>query len=264
MKPVTIATFNVNSIRSRVELIARWLEEKNPVDILCLQELKCEAEQFPHEPFEKLGYHLAINGEKRYNGVAVCSKLPIDRVKTVFDNDVLDRQKRLIEVEIQGAVILNVYAPHGESDENDPKHFYKMAFYDLLTDYVKALMQTYTKVIVLGDMNIALEEIDVYDPKVFEGRVGFLESEKAKLRALLNTGLHDCFRRKYPEKKAFTWWDYRTAGIWRDEGMRIDYIMATDALTEVCESIEVDLWTRRRRSPTPSDHAPLVGRLSSL
>ena len=264
MKPVSIATFNVNSIRSRVELIARWLEEKNPVDILCLQELKCEAEQFPAEPFEKLGYHLAINGEKRYNGVAVCSKLPIDRVKTTFDNDVLDRQKRLIEVEIQGAVILNVYAPHGESDESDPKHFYKMAFYDVLTEYVKELTVHYKRVIVLGDMNVALEDIDVYDPAFFQGRVGFLKSEKQKLRALLETGLTDCYRHRYPDTKAFTWWDYRTAGIWRDEGMRIDYILATDAVVQMCESIEVDLWTRRRRSPTPSDHAPLVGRLTGL
>ncbi|HHD83724.1 MAG TPA: exodeoxyribonuclease III [Campylobacteraceae bacterium] len=256
-----IATFNVNSIRARAELIARWLEEKNPVDILCMQELKCEEAQFPKEPFEKLGYTLAINGEKRYNGVAVCSKLPIKHVKTLFDDDVLDRQKRLIEVHIEGYVILNVYAPHGESDESDPKHFYKMAFYDVLTEYVKALMTQHARVIVLGDMNVALEDIDVYDPARFRGQVGFLESEKEKLRALLGIGLTDCYRHKYPDTKAFTWWDYRTAGIWRDEGMRIDYILATDAVVERCEEIAVDLWTRRRRTPTPSDHAPLVGTL---
>jgi exodeoxyribonuclease-3 len=256
-----IATFNVNSIRARADLIARWLEEKNPVEILCMQELKCEEAQFPKEPFEKLGYHLAINGEKRYNGVAVCSKLPIKHVKTVFDDDVLDRQKRLIEVHIQEYVILNVYAPHGESDESDPKHFYKMAFYDVLTAYVQELMQQHAKVVVLGDMNVALEDIDVYDPIRFRGQVGFLESEKEKLRALFGIGLSDCYRHKYPDTKAFTWWDYRTAGIWRDEGMRIDYILATDAVVEVCEEIEVDLWTRRRRTPTPSDHAPLVGTL---
>ncbi len=256
-----IATFNVNSIRSRADLIVRWLEEKNPVDILCMQELKCEEAQFPKAPFEKLGYHLAINGEKRYNGVAVCSKLPIDRVKTLFDNDVLDRQKRLIEVQIDDMVILNVYAPHGESDESDPKHFYKMAFYDVLTEYVKGLMTQHDKVIVLGDMNVALEDIDVYDPVLFQGRVGFLESEKQKLRALLEIGLTDCYRHRYPDTKAFTWWDYRTAGIWRDEGMRIDYILATDAVVQECVETEVDLWTRRRRTPTPSDHAPLVGEL---
>jgi exodeoxyribonuclease-3 len=259
---VKIATFNVNSIRSRVDLITRWLKEKNPVDILCLQELKCEEEQFPKAPFEALGYMLAINGEKRYNGVAVCSKLPIERVKTEFGVKVLDQQKRLIEVEIADIVILNVYAPHGESDEDDPKHLYKMDFYDSLIKYVKDLQTSYKRVIVLGDMNVALEDIDVYDPMLFQGQVGFLESEKEKLRALMGTGLHDCFRKKYPDTKAFTWWDYRTAAIWRDEGMRIDYILATQEVTVSCKEIGVDLWPRRRRTPTPSDHAPLVGELA--
>ena len=261
MKPVKIATFNVNSIRSRVDLVTTWLKEKNPIDILCMQELKCEEAQFPKSPFEALGYEIAINGEKRYNGVAICSKLPISRIKTTFDIEVLDRQKRLIEVEIEGVTILNVYAPHGESDKSDPKHLYKMDFYEALTDYVNALLKSTDKVILLGDFNVALEDIDVYDPAVFEGYVGFLESEKAKLRQLIDTGLVDCFRTKYPEAKAFTWWDYRTAGIWRDEGMRIDYILAGDALQNRCKEIGVDLWTRRRRTPTPSDHAPLVGKL---
>ncbi len=256
-----IATFNVNSIHSRVDLIARWLEEKNPVDILCMQELKCEAEQFPNEPFEKLGYEVAINGEKRYNGVAVCSKLPIGRVKTEFGVRVLDEQKRLIEVEIAGMVILNVYAPHGESDESDPKHLFKMDFYDSLTKYAKDLLASYERVILLGDMNVALEDIDVYDPMLFAGQVGFLDSEKEKLRMLMNVGLHDCFREKYPDTKAFTWWDYRTAAIWRDEGMRIDYILGSERLIKSCKNIGVDLWPRRRRTPTPSDHAPLVGEI---
>ncbi|RUM64779.1 MAG: exodeoxyribonuclease III [Sulfurospirillum sp.] len=259
MKLTKIATFNVNSIRSRVDLIATWLKEKNPVDILCMQELKCEEAQFPKAPFEALGYEIAVNGEKRYNGVAVCSRLPLKRVKREFGVEVLDRQKRLIEVEIEDMVILNVYAPHGDSDESNPKHLYKMEFYDALRAYVAALHETYEKVIVLGDMNVALEDIDVYNPEIFEGSVGFLESEKEKLRALIDVGLHDCYRNKYPDTKAFTWWDYRTAGIWRDEGMRIDYILATDAVVALCEDISVDLWTRRRRTPTPSDHAPLVG-----
>ncbi len=261
MSTVKIATFNVNSIRSRVDLITTWLAEKNPVDILCMQELKCEAEQFPTEAFEELGYRVAINGQKRYNGVAVCSKLPIAEVKTEFGVDVLDREKRLIQTVIEGVAILNVYAPHGESDETHPKHLYKMAFYDALREYVDALREKHARVVVLGDMNVALEDQDVYDPSLFAGRVGFLESEKRKLRSLIDTGLRDCYRMKYPDTKSFTWWDYRTAGIWRDEGMRIDYILATDAVVQMCEDIGVDLWTRRRRTPTPSDHAPLVGTL---
>ncbi|OQX73525.1 MAG: exodeoxyribonuclease III [Campylobacteraceae bacterium 4484_4] len=259
---MTIATFNVNSIRSRVDLIVRWLKEKNSVDILCLQELKCEEAQFPKAAFEKLGYHIAINGQMRYNGVAVCSKFPFTYVKTEFGDTVLDEQKRLIEVQIGDLVILNVYAPHGESDESDPKHLYKMAFYDALTTYLRSLKKRQSEIVVLGDLNVALSDHDVYDPAVFEGQVGFLESEKEKLRALMEIGLRDCYREKHPDESGFTWWDYRTAAIWRNEGMRIDYILATDAVYRRCKQIDVDLWTRRRRSPTPSDHAPLVGKLS--
>ena len=263
MKHIKIATFNVNSIRSRVALITSWLEERNPVDILCMQELKCTEEQFPAEVFEKLGYFVAVNGEKRYNGVGVCSKLPFKRIKTEFDNEVLDRQKRMIEVEIEDIVILNVYAPHGSSDLSDPKYLFKMEFYDALETYVIQLREVYENVILVGDLNIALKEIDVYDPDVFEGSVGFLESEKEALGNLMKRcGLYDCFRTKYPDTKMFTWWDYRTAGIWRDEGMRIDYILATDSIIKRCEEIGVDLWTRRRRTPTPSDHAPLVGEVA--
>ncbi len=257
-----IATFNVNSIRAREELTIEWLEKKNPIDILCLQELKCEETKFPKESFERLGYKIAVNSQKRYNGVAICSKRGFERVKKIFDIPVLDEQKRLIEVQIGDIIILNIYAPHGESDENDPKHKFKMDFYDALKKYVSALLHMNERVILTGDMNVALANIDVYDAKVFENRVGFLESEKQKLRELLKIGLFDCFREKYPDKKAFTWWDYRTAAIWRDEGMRIDYILSSAKLLKKCIEINVDLWTRRRRSPTPSDHAPLVAEIA--
>ena len=256
-----IATFNVNSIRARADLTAKWLREKNPVDILCLQELKCEEEQFPKAPFEELGYHIAINGQPRYNGVAILSKRPFSQVKREFGVDVLDREKRLIEVRIGDLTLLNVYAPHGESDERHYKHLYKMDFYDALTDYLRTIRKEHERLIVTGDLNVALEDIDVFDPQFFAGSVGFLESEKRKLRALLESGLHDCCREKHPDVRCFTWWDYRTAAVWRDEGMRIDYILATEPLARGCTAIEVDMWTRRRRSPTPSDHAPLVGEL---
>jgi exodeoxyribonuclease-3 len=254
---VTLCTFNVNSIRSRVDLILRWLTEKRPVDILCFQEIKCEAAQFPAEPFEKLGYHVAVNGQKRLNGVAVCSKLPIASVKTEFGVEILDREKRLIETVVGETAILNCYVPRGGL-EGEEKHAYKMAFFDALTDYAGALLQRHSRVVLLGDFNVALGELDVYDTEVFEGAVGFLPSEKEKMRALLDTGLGDCYRRLHPDEKAFTWWDYRTAGIWRDEGMRIDYILGSARACEALTAIDVDLWTRRRRSPTPSDHAPVV------
>ncbi len=260
---IELATFNVNSIRSRVDLILRWLTEKRPVDILCFQEIKCEAEQFPAEPFEQLGYQIAINGQKRLNGVAICSKLPIEDVVTDFGVDVLDREKRLIQAKIGESTVIDCYAPRGGL-EGDERHAYKMAFYDALTDHMKKLLQAQERVVLVGDFNVALLDIDVYDPEVFEGAVGFLPSEKEKLNTLIATGLHDCYRQRHPDEKAFTWWDYRNAGIWRNEGMRLDYILADDALCGDLEKIEVDLWTRRRRSPTPSDHAPVVATFAKL
>ncbi|WP_300366892.1 exodeoxyribonuclease III [Hydrogenimonas sp.] len=254
---VSICSFNVNSIRSRIDLILRWLTEKRDVDILCFQETKCEADQFPGDKLSDLGYHIAINGQKRLNGVAICSKLPIEMVKTEFGNDILDREKRLIEAKVGNTVILNCYIPRG-GPEGEERHTYKMAFFDALTEYTRSLLEQYEKIVLLGDFNVALRDADVYDVEVFEGAIGFLSSEKERLNNLLAAGLSDCYRRLHPDEKAFTWWDYRSAGIWRDEGMRIDYILANPTLCSELESIDVDLWTRRRRSPTPSDHAPVV------
>ncbi len=260
---LSLCTFNVNSIRSRVDLIVRWLTEKRPVDILCFQEIKCEAEQFPAEPFEKLGYQIAINGQKRLNGVAICSKEPLQEVVTEFGSDVLDGEKRLLQATVGETVLINCYAPRGGL-EGEERHAYKMAFYDALTEYIGNLLTKQERVVLVGDFNVALLEIDVYDPAVFEGAVGFLPSEKEKMRHLLEAGLHDCYRKLHPDEKAFTWWDYRNAGIWRNEGMRLDYILGSEALCPDLEAIDVDLWTRRRRSPTPSDHAPVVATFANL
>ncbi|WP_456449536.1 exodeoxyribonuclease III [Hydrogenimonas sp.] len=260
---VTLCTFNVNSIRSRIDLVERWLTEKREVDILCLQEIKCENGQFPVDRFEKLGYRCAINGQKRLNGVAICSKLPLTSVETEFGLDVFDRERRLIEAKVGETTILNCYIPRG-GPEGEERHTYKMEFFDALTHYTEALLARDGKVLLVGDFNVALGDDDVYDREVFEGAIGFLPSEKEKMRKLLAAGLNDCYRKLHPDERAFTWWDYRSAGIWRDEGMRLDYILADDTLCAELETIEVDLWTRRRRSPTPSDHAPVVAAFRTL
>ncbi len=263
MVATSICTFNVNSIRSRVELIKRWLTEKRQVDILCLQEIKCEEESFPFEVFKSLGYECAVNGQKRLNGVAICSKLPMMDIKKEFGNEVLDREKRLIEAKIGETTILNCYIPRGGL-EGSERYDYKMEFFRALEKYLKALLEKDEKVLLLGDFNVALTDLDVYDPDVFEGAIGFLPQEKESMKRLIECGLHDCYRELHPRERSFTWWDYRTAGIWRDEGMRLDYILASKSLCKECESIEVDLWTRRRRSPTPSDHAPVIAQFSVL
>ncbi len=260
---VTLCTFNVNSIRSRIDLIVRWLTEKRSVDILCLQEIKCESERFPFEAFENLGYQCAVNGQKRLNGVAICSKLPLSSIKSEFENEILDRQKRLIEAQIGDTVLLNCYIPRGGAS-GEERYDYKMEFYDAMTEYADSLLKERKRVILCGDFNVALSDLDVYDPDVFDGAVGFLPEEKQKLKRLLKSGFCDCFRKLHPNERTFTWWDYKTAAIWRNEGMRIDYILASEELCDLCLSAEVDLWTRRRRTPTPSDHAPVIAGFEEL
>ena len=252
-----IATFNVNSIRARKDLIIRWLNEKVEIDVLCFQELKCEELNFPFSDFEKLGFKCAVSGQKAYNGVAICSKFGFKDIQKGFVNKYWDKEKRFIRAKIEGIDILNVYAPHG--DIEGKRHIYKLKFYKFLKEYVKKNFDIKKdKFAIVGDMNIARKEIDVYKPEQLVGTIGFMDDEREVFEEFLSIGLVDLYRKFHPNTQGFTWWDYRNAAVWRDEGMRIDYILTAPALAKKCKWIDVDMWTRRRRSPTPSDHAPLV------
>ncbi len=252
-----IATFNVNSINARVDLIIRWLTEKNPIDVLCFQEIKCEESKFPFEKFESLGYECAIFGQKAYNGVAICSKFGFEDVQKGFGDPFWDEQKRFIKARIKGIDICNIYAPHG--DLEGEKHTYKLEFFRYLKNYIKERYNlAKDNLLIVGDLNIAREDIDVWAPELLRGTVDFMDDEREVFEDFLSIGLHDLYRECHPEDHGYTWWDYMTAAIWRNEGMRIDYILASDPMKDRCQEIVVDLWTRRRRSPKPSDHAPIV------
>lgn len=252
-----IATFNVNSIRARKDLIIRWLTEKIELDVLCIQELKCEEKDFPFKDFENIGYRCEVFGQKAYNGVAICSKLEFEEAKKGFGDDFWDKEKRFIQAKIAGVNILNVYAPHG--DIEGERHIYKLNFFKYLKEYIdKNFDLKKDKVLVVGDMNVARSDIDVWEPELLRGTIGFMDDEREAFEDFLSVGLIDLYRKFHPDSHGFTWWDYRNAAVWRDEGMRIDYILSSPPIEKLCKSIDVDMWTRRRRSPTPSDHAPLV------
>ncbi len=256
-----IATFNVNSINARLALIRRWLSEKNPIDVLCMQEIKCEEQKFPFADFQELGYTCAVFGQKAYNGVAICSKYPFEEVHKGFGDSFWDEQKRFMHVKVQGITICNVYAPHGDIDGE--KHTYKLEFFKFLRTYLQKNFDLHSEPIaVVGDMNVARSEIDVWDAQLLRGTIGFMDDERKSFEELLEIGLIDLFRDCHKESKQFTWWDYKNGAIWRDLGMRIDYILTSLPLRKRCEAIEVDMWPRKRRSPTPSDHAPLVARFT--
>jgi len=257
-----ICTFNVNSIRVRKNLIAEWLKNRDgDIDILCFQELKAQDDVFPYEDFEGMGYQCEVFGQKTYNGVAICSKLPLDDVVKGFGDPIWDEQKRFIAATIEGIRIVNIYAPHGDL-QGQKKFDYKQDWYRELISNLSKNHKPEDPLCIVGDFNVAREDRDVYDEEALKGSIGILPEERERFEELLSWGFTDVFRHKYPDKKQYTWWDYVGGAIWKDQGMRIDYILATETLLPKITSVDVDLWPRKRRAPKPSDHAPLIANLN--
>jgi exodeoxyribonuclease III len=254
----TIATWNINSVRARVERLEAWLSLKKP-DVLCLQELKCTDEQFPLEVVQRLGYHAAVYGQKTYNGVAILSTTApedVERGLPVADDD---GEARVLAATVQGTRVLSVYAPNGQSVDS-PAYQGKLAFYARLR---RALDSRYreTPLVLCGDFNVAPEERDVWDPVLWEGQTLFSLPERAALREVLAFGLEDTFRRHHPEPGRYSWWDYRMLGFPKNHGLRIDAVYATQGLAERCEAADID--REARKGKLPSDHAPVWARFAA-
>ena len=253
-----ICSFNVNSIRVRKDLIGEWLSHRNnDVDILCFQELKTTEENFPYEDFEKMGYSCDVFGQKAYNGVAICSRLPLENSRKGFGDAEWDEQRRFISTKIKDINIINVYAPHGGL-RGEEKYDYKKGWYKKLISYLEASFSQKDPLLLVGDLNVARADQDVFDPKGLKDTIGTMPEEREALQNLLDWGLIDVFRHLYPDRSQFTWWDYIGGAIWENEGMRIDYVLCTEALISHIRDVEVDIWPRRRRTPKPSDHAPVI------
>jgi exodeoxyribonuclease-3 len=258
-----IATWNVNSIRTRQQQVVDWLAV-NPVDALCLQETKVVDKDFPRTPFEALGYHLYISGQKAYNGVAIFSRTPLEDVSTGFAAVVSDsaaqefeEQKRVITGIIQDIRIINLYVPNGAALDSE-KYDYKLRWLKLLQEYLKILQQKQQQEIcVCGDFNVALEDKDIYNPVGREEHIMSSSAEREALRKVLEaSGLSDAFRKFNNEGYHFTWWDYRQAGFSRNRGWRIDYHFLTEQLYKRAKSCTIDI--APRKLPQPSDHAPVI------
>ncbi len=251
--PLKVATWNVNSLRVRLPQVIEWLAMARP-DVLCLQETKLEDAQFPVEEITRAGYRAVCSGQKTYNGVALLSREDPREVMTElpgFD----DPQRRLLAAEIGTIRVVNVYVPNGQAVDSE-KFIYKLDWLDKLLDYVAEQQSRYERLLLLGDFNIAPEDEDVHDPDLWRGQVLFSDPERARFRALVESGLRDAFRKFDQAPAAFSWWDYRAAAFRRNLGLRIDHILVSAALYERCLSCEID--TAPRRWPRPSDHAPVV------
>ena len=250
---IKIASFNVNSIKARLDNVVAWAKNSKP-DIILLQELKCIEEDFPKEAFFDLGYNCAILGQKTYNGVAWISRHPIEDRLDAFPG-YEDEQKRVLAVTIKGIRFINFYIPNGQSLDS-PKYQYKLTWLEHMLEFVKQQMQQYPQVVILGDFNIAPEDIDVYDPKQWFGEVLVSESERLAFAKLLRLGLVDIVRQLHPdEDNLYSWWDYRAAAFRRGMGLRIDHILLTQNLVQDCIAAGVD--KNPRKHERPSDHAPV-------
>ena len=272
-----IATWNVNSIRTRLEQVTHWLTE-NPVHVLCLQETKVVDGDFPRSPFEEMGYQCYIAGQKSYNGVALISRSPLTSVSIGFapilnpdlhnnlDNNIgdnstgdLDDQKRVISGLVADVRIVNLYVPNG-SEVGSEKYQYKLKWLACLRDYLKTLLAVNepaeAAICICGDFNIALDDRDIYDPKGKENHIMASESERLALRSILDLGFQDAFRKFTTEGGHFTWWDYRTGGFQRNRGWRIDHLYLTTNLYDRALACTID--KAPRQLTKPSDHTPVI------
>ncbi len=256
---VSIATFNVNSIRARLPNVLAWLCEAKP-DIVLLQELKCVDEQFPALEIEDLGYNCAIYGEKTYNGVAILSKFKLEDVSRGLQGDEADTQARYIEALVHTPLgvmrVASVYVPNGQEVGSD-KFAYKLKFLGRLYAKLKAILEYEEMVVIGGDYNVAPENLDVYDSRRLSETVCFHSEERKRLRKILHLGYADAFRQLHPDDPGFSWWDYRGGAFEAGHGLRIDHLLLSPQAADRLTACEVH--TSVRAAEKASDHAPVVG-----
>ncbi len=252
-----IATWNVNSLKVRLGHLLEWLGRETP-DVVCLQETKLEDAVFPAAELLAAGYASVFSGQKTYNGVAIVSRLPMSDVVAGIPG-YADEQKRVISATVAGSRIVCAYIPNGQSVDSD-KYQYKLQWLTALTAWLQSEIAGHPRLALLGDYNIAPEDIDVHDPAAWAGQVLCSGPERDAFRGLIALGLSDSFRRFPQPERSFTWWDYRMNAFRRKMGLRIDHILLTTPLAETCTACRVDVSLRGLERP--SDHAPVIAELA--
>ena len=260
-RTLTLATWNVNSLKVRLPHLLDWLATHR-VDIVCLQETKLVDENFPVAALAEAGYAAAFAGQKTYNGVALLTR----RDTTPEASDVVvalpgleDPQKRLIGATVGEIRVVCAYFPNGQSVGSE-KYDYKLRWIAALNAWLRAELARHPRLALAGDFNIAPEDRDVHDPEAWAGQVLFSEPEKQAFRDLVALGLVDSFRLFEQPERSYTWWDYRMQAFRRKMGLRIDHVLLSTALVPHCTACSIDVEPRRREQP--SDHAPVIATLS--
>ena len=257
-----IATWNINSIRQRLDHLQAWLKEREP-DIVCLQEIKCVDDAFPRENFESLGYNVAVHGQKTFNGVALLSKLPFDEVAPGLIGDKEDVQARFLEALVSTKTgvlrVVSLYLPNGNPPASE-KYFYKLKWMDRLIAFSLERLKLEEPMLLAGDYNVIPAAVDARNPAAWVNDALFLPQTREKFRALINLGLTDALRAGSESDDLFTFWDYQAGAFQKNNGIRIDHLLlspqATDSLVDAGIDRRVRGWDK------PSDHAPVYVDLS--
>jgi exodeoxyribonuclease-3 len=249
-----LATWNVNSIRARLNRVRDWVTVADP-DIVCLQETKVSDLQFPREPLEDLGYNVEVFGQPTYNGVALLSKRPIEAVVKGLPGDGDDGERRVLAAVIDDLIVVSAYAPNGTAIGSERFHD-KLMWFRRLRQFLADTYDKDEKIAVCGDFNVTFDDRDVWDPVAFAGQLHCSDDERAALRHLLGYGLHDTLRKFEEKGGVYTWWDYRAGAFTKNEGLRIDHVLLSDRALEACVGMRIDKDERGRQAP--SDHVPVV------
>lgn len=263
MPGLSVATWNVNSVRQRIEHLQRWLKDEQP-DVVCLQEIKTIDEAFPRLEIEALGYHLAVHGQKTFNGVAILSKLPLEDVRVGLPGDASDEQARYLEavVSVAGGVfrIASIYLPNGNPAPGE-KYDYKLRWMERLRLHARELLALEEPLVLAGDYNVIPAPIDVHDPAAWVADALFLPDSRAALQRLAALGLTDAFRAVSDAPKSYTFWDYQ-AGAWpKNNGIRIDHLMLSPQAADRLQDVTIDRYMRDQDKP--SDHVPVRARFDA-
>ena len=253
-----VASWNVNSLKVRLPHVLNWLAEARP-DVLALQETKLIDDKFPVADIEQAGYHVVYAGQKTYNGVAIISRKPAEEV--IYDiPDLPDPARRILAGTFAGVRVVDLYVVNGQ-EVGSEKYAYKLEWLAKVTQFIAEELERFERLIVMGDFNIAPADRDVYDPAAWREKILCSRPEREALQKLFDLGLSDTFRLFEQEEKSFSWWDYRAGGFRRNLGLRIDLILASGPLAELCRQASID--KAPRKLERPSDHTPVIAEFDS-
>ena len=253
-----IATWNVNSIIARMSSVIRWIDDVKP-DVLCMQETKCTDDKFPVLLFQERGYQCQLFGQQSYNGVAILTREECNTSHRGYPGDDETAQSRLITTTVNGIHIVNVYIPNGQAVGSE-KYAFKLEWMRRLREFFDVHYDKTAPVLLCGDFNVAPEDRDVHDVRLWRGRIMFSEQEHETLQRIKDWGFTDAFRLHTEEGGKFTWWDYRAGAFRRNLGLRIDHVWITEPL--VPRSIRTWIDIEPRTWEKPSDHAPMLAEFS--